>query len=136
MERPELNYTVKIGDTEKVVKWTYGVSTDIQRFIPSAEDIIQGALTQPVLRDFLIRRLLTDKKGSIVDETQLISVDDLEDFDPEEIIKLVDWGTAHLLYFFTQSMELMKKRSGEFQTQMALLNPPSTGSQTSASKTA
>ena len=137
MDRPDLKFTVKIGEEERTIKWTYGLSADLQRFIPDAEAVLKaGALNDPVIRDFMVRRLLPDKKGTITDPDQLISEEEIEDLDPDAVLALIDWGSKHLVYFFTRSMTLLKEQGGILGDHLQSLIPPSTGSPSSPSETA
>lgn len=132
MERPSL--TFKLSD-EREIKWTYGLATDIQRMVPGAEELVNGTLTNPYTRDYVVRRLLTDKKGFVGDEDELIGAEELDDLDPDVVLSLTDWATGHLLYFFANSAGNMKTRLEQFGKALPQSAPSQTGSKDSASST-
>lgn len=118
MQRPEL--TFKAGETE--VRWTYGLQLDLQRLVPDAESMIESIMTDTFTKDYIVRRALTPLKKSITEPKDLVSVEDV-DLDPDQILDLIDWVSAHLLHFFINSAKNLAARGAEFKA-----NLPSTPS--------
>lgn len=119
MERPDLRFTVKLEDGgEKEIKMTYGLFNDLQRVTPQPEHIVTTVLEDPWVRDYLIRRVLTDSKKMIDDETKLIKVEDTGIEDPAELARLLEWVTGHLLYFFATSAGNISRLGKEFGNQV------------------
>lgn len=130
MERPDLTCTV----ANRTVKWTYGLSTDIQRLIPDVESAI-AMLARPELTDYVLRRCLTDKKGFVKEEADLIDPEELEELEPDDVLLVLEWVQAHLLYFFGTSAEYTHRHMTTFKETLARLNPSTDGSQDSTSET-
>lgn len=106
IKRPDLSHIIRQDDgTKKEIFWSYGVQMDIQRMIPDASVVVEVMTSDPITRDFVVRRCFTEQKRSI---------EKLEDFevdvpvsDPDEIEKLLTWVADHLFYFFTKSVRSM-----------------------------
>ena len=135
MKRPDLKINVCIGNETREIKWTYGLSNDIQRLVPDAGAAIGDITSQPYIRDYIVRRALTDKKGFVEKEEDLISPDEIDDLDPDEVAKILDWASEHLLYFFGNSAGSMSRLAKQFSALLQPLNPSSTGSDPSPSTT-
>lgn len=129
MDRPSLTH--KAGETE--IRWTYGLQLDLQRLIPDSENTIVSILSDPFVRDYLVRRALTPLKKSITDEKELISVEDIE-LDPDQVLALLNWLSGHLMYFFTTSARNLAAQGAEVKESLPSLLSMS-GSEASASKT-
>lgn len=124
MERPPIELEV-FG---KTVKWTYGLSNDIQRLVPDPGAAIDSFLQQPYTRDYVIRRVLTDKKGVITDESELIPYEQIDDLDSDDIVKMLDWVTGHLLYFFANSAAFIRRQGEAFKAALPQSAPSNSGS--------
>lgn len=135
MERPDLRVEYKLGDETKTVKWTYGLSSDIQRIIPTIEDCLSSYIDRPDVRDYVLRRALTDKKGFVKLEEDLIDPAEIDEIEPDEVLKILEWVQAHLMYFFGNSAEFTHLRAQEFKETMDRLSPSIGGSLDSASAT-
>lgn len=135
MQRPDLTVEYKLGDETRKVKWTYGLSNDIQRLVPTMEESIPTFMSRPDIRDYILRRCLTEKKGFVKDEDELVSAEVIDEIDPAEVLKILDWVLGHLMYFFATSAESTHRRATEFKTALEQFNPSTSGSQNSASQT-
>jgi len=135
VKRPELKLKVALGDQEREIKWTYGLSNDIQRLVPDAGAAIGDITSQPYIRDYIVRRALTDKKGFVEKEEELISPEEIDDLDPDEVASILDWVSEHLLYFFGNSAGSMSRLAKQFSALLQPLNHSSTGSEDSPSTT-
>jgi len=129
--RPPLTHTVQLEEGQsKVIKMTYGLFNDMQRVTPDPTAILTVVQEDAWTRDYLVRRALTDKKGAVTDEDQLIQIEDAGVEDPEEVAKLLEWITGHLLFFFGTSARGLKRLSEEFKIDESSPTEPSTsGSQ-------
>jgi hypothetical protein len=74
-------------------------------------------------RDYIIRRCLTDKKGSVTEANELVSIEDVE-LDPDAVLGLINWVSAHLLSFFLTSAKNLAEQTAAFKA--ALPSMPST----------
>lgn len=135
MERPNLTIEYKLGDEEKSVKWSYGLSTDIQRLIPSIDDAISHFQFRPEIRDYVLRRCLTDKKGFVKEEKDLIDADVIDEIEPDAVLEILDWVQGHLLFFFGSSAASTHRRAQELKEVLGRLNHSTTGSPASPSTT-
>jgi hypothetical protein len=135
MKRPELTTKITIGDVEHIIKWTYGMSLDIQRLIPDFDNAFNVTINDPNTRDYLLRRLLTEKRGSVEKDEELVDVEVLDEADPDDILRVLDWATGHLLYFFGSSVDNFRLRAKEYNDLLAPAIPSMNGSEDSASPT-
>lgn len=117
LERPPLKHQVQLDDGDtKSIHLTYGLWNDFQRVMPDATVVVEGGLTDPFLRDYLVRRCFTETSKMIEKEEDLIGVDKMPVSDPVEIEKLLSWITAHLLYFFGASASSLRSLGQKFQS--------------------
>src|SRR3546814_5559593 len=83
----------------------------------------------------MVRRALTEKKGVVTNEDELISFEAVDDLDPDEVLKLLEWLGDHLLYFFVTSAGTMSRQAKEYSNELGLSNLSTSGSPDSASTT-
>ena len=121
---PDISDTLKIEG--KTYKMTYGLMMDLQRVIPDAEQAVVSVMTDSFLRDYLVRRVLTDKKGTVESEKDLISAEDV-DLSMDDVNTILDWAVAHLLHFFVKSARGLQAQ-GEILKTLAPSVPPTPGS--------
>lgn len=129
-ERPPLKHTVRWTDGDKTIHLSYGLWNDLQRVCPEPSVVVEGGLTDPYLRDYLIRRCFTDTKKSVIDEKDLLPEDEMPVGDPEELEKLLAWIEGHLLYFFGASSTSLKRLGETFKktlTDQAPVDPSKSG---------
>lgn len=114
------------------IKMSYGLMMDLQRVIPDAENAVTYVLTDSFVRDYIMRRVLTDSKGTVASEADLIKPEDI-DLDMEDIAKVLDWAVAHILSFFVKSVLGMRQQASALQVLKGLSPPSTVGLETSAS---
>ena len=114
------------------IKMSYGLMMDLQRVIPDAENAVTYVMTDSFVRDYIMRRVLTDTKATIASEADLIKPEDI-DLDMEDVTKVLDWAVAHLLGFFTRSVLGMRRQASALLVLKDPLPPSMDGSPTSAS---
>lgn len=121
LERPPLKIEVIQADGEKLeIKLTYGLFQDMQRYVPDPGALADTIVSNPFTRDFIIRRCLTPLKGFVKDpETDLIDPEAMTVEDPDELDKILQWATGHLLYFFAISAGGLKQLSEVFSQRLA-----------------
>lgn len=129
LPRPPLR--LRIND-DKDVKMTYGLLMDLQRLLPDAPSAMAHIMTDPYTQDYVVRRVLTDSKGAVTKEDELIPVEDV-DLTPEKIEEILSWVVQHILSFFAQRAGSLTLLGEQFKT--ALPNLFSAGSENSASTT-
>lgn len=128
--RPPLTLTVTLEDeTEYTIKMSYGLFNDLQRTIPDAAAVVDTMLADPYTRDYIIRRCMSPVKKMVKDpEKELLPVEEIGLDDPDQIDKLLQWVTGHLLYFFATSAGGLKLLSEQFKQQVQPA-PSTSGSQ-------
>ncbi|WP_037500744.1 hypothetical protein [Sphingomonas jaspsi] len=133
LKRPSLTISIKLEDeTEQTIKWTYGLSQDLQRVLPDPASVVDVIMSDPVTRDYIIRRCMTPLKRMVTDtDKDLLAFEDCKLDDPDEVEKLVRWVAEHLLYFFAISAGGLKKIGEALKaaTNPGLPDPSKTGSQ-------
>lgn len=135
MNRPDLKIAVMVGETSREVKWTYGLSTDIQRLVPTVDAALSHLQFRPEIRDYVLRRCLTDRKGFVMDESALTGAEEIDQIEPEAVLKVLDWVQGHLLYFFGTSAESTHTRATALKDVLGRLNLSTPGSPDSVSMT-
>jgi len=109
---------------------TYGLFNEIMRVIPEPGKIQDLVVTDPYLRDYVVRRMLTGNKRVERDEDL---VDPFElDLDIDELDVLVAWVAEHVLHFFMKSAEKTAKIGERYQPvveRLTQLNQSQAGSQ-------
>jgi hypothetical protein len=135
MKRPDLTIEYKLGDETKAIRWSYGLSTDIQRLVPGIDDAISHFQFRPEIRDYVLRRCLTEKKGFVKEEKDLIDADVIDEIEPDAVLAILDWVQGHLCFFFGSSAESTHRRAQELKEVLGRLNPSTTGSPVSPSGT-
>lgn len=137
LERPPLTHDVKLEDDEiHTIKMSYGLQTDLQRLVPDVSAVIDSVTSNPEVRDYLVRRAMTPATKMISDEKDLVA--DPRISDPDEVLKLLEWISGHLLYFFAKSARSLASLGTSFKAEMktaAQQVPSSDGSESSASPT-
>lgn len=103
LQKPSRTFDLKVGGEKQTLTMTYGLFNEIMRVIPSPENITSLIVTDAMLRDYVVRRVLTgnkrvEKDEDLVDPFELdVDIDDLDD--------LVAWVAEHVLHFFMRSAE-------------------------------
>lgn len=123
LKRPPLTIEVTIDDgTTKEIKLSYGLFNDLQRTLPDPGAVLDTMIADPYTRDYIIRRCMTPTKKIVKDpETELVAAEDTGLDDPDEIDKLLQWVTEHMLYFFAISAGGMKRLSEAFKVKLGPL---------------
>lgn len=126
MDRPPLKYTIKLADDKELeVKMSYGLFNDLQRVTPQPQHIVSTVLEDPWVRDYLVRRVMTNTNTMIDDEAKLIPIEETGIEDPAEVAALLEWVTGHLLYFFATSAGNISRLGQEFGNQIPKPQQPS-----------
>lgn len=128
MERPNLEFTLRLNGEPTVVKMTYGLFNEIMNVIPNPEDIGDLLIKNAGLRDYVIRRMLTGNKR-VLKEEDLIDPFDM-DIDIGELDNLVNWVGDHVLYFFMTSAQKTVELGQKYEATIRQLSQSSSGSET------
>lgn len=126
--RPPL--TITVGDQE--IKMTYGLEMDLRRMLPDPGATLVLIQTDPTTQDYLVRRVLTPKKGQVLDLKELIP-DEEVDISSDDVENILSWVAEHSLYFFVKRASEMAKLAGTYKLDRP--KPSSGGSEDSASTT-
>ena len=111
--KPSRTFDLTVGGETKTITMTYGLFNEIMRVIPSPQQINDLIVTDALLRDYVIRRMLTGNKPVKSDE-DLIDPFDL-DLDIFELDELVTWVAEHVLHFFMKSVAKTAKIGERYQ---------------------
>jgi hypothetical protein len=99
--RPNKTFDITVGGEKTTIAMSYGLFNEIMKVVPDPGKIQDLVVTDPYLRDYVVRRMLTgnvrvEKDEDLVDPFELdIDVFDLDD--------LVTWVAEHVLHFFMKS---------------------------------
>lgn len=126
--RPDL--FVNVG--ERRIKMTYGLEMDIRRMLPDPVSALQLIQSDSYTQDYIVRRVLTDKKEIITDLEGLIPHSEI-DISSDDVETILSWATEHALYFFVSRTVKMAKLGVRYQE--ALPKPFKDGSENSPSTT-
>jgi len=123
IQKPSRTFDITVGGELQTITMSYGLFNEIMRVVPSPEQITQLIVTDPDLRDYVIRRMLTGNKRVTKDEDM---VDPFElDIDMDRIDDLVTWVAEHVLHFFMKSAEKTAKIGERYQGQIEALTQSS-----------
>lgn len=119
LPKPDRTFDVTVNGETQTIVMSYGLFNEIAKVVPSPEQITDLLISDPYLRDYVIRRLLTGNKKVTTDE-DLVDMFDL-DVDLEEIEGLVSWAAEHVLHFFMKSAAKMATTGEKYQATIAEL---------------
>jgi hypothetical protein len=131
LPKPPRTFDITVNGEKQTIVMSYGLFHEVAKVVPSPEQITDLLLTDPYLRDYVIRRLLTGNKKVEKDE-DLVDLFDL-DVDLDEVEGLVSWAAEHVLHFFMRSAGKMAKTGEKYQAtiqELTQLNQSLPGSQT------
>lgn len=126
--RPPL--TIEVNGEE--IKMSYGLEMDLRRMLPDPMATLTLIQQDPTTQDYLVRRVLTPKKGQVSSMDELISDEDLE-ISSEDVERILSWVAEHSLYFFVKRALEMARLAGTYKLDRQ--KPFSAGSEDSASTT-
>ncbi len=129
LPKPELR--LQVSD-EYQVKMSYGLLMDLQRLLPGPEQAMTLVMTDPYTQDYVIRRVMTPSKATILKMEDLVAAESF-DLEPSQVEGILTWVVQHILHFFAQRASMLAKTGQQFKT--ALPSLFTTGSATSASPT-
>ena len=125
LQRPPLEFTLRMDGEPKVIKMTYGLFNEIMNVVPSPEEIGELLVTNAGLRDYVIRRMLTGSKRVTTEEDMVDPFD--VDIDITELDDLVTWVGDHVLYFFMTAAQKTVKLGEKYQETLTQLAQSKTG---------
>jgi hypothetical protein len=106
---------------------SYGLFNEVMRVVPDPTKIDQLLVTDPYLRDFIIRRMLTGNK-KVMGEEDLVDPFEL-DIDMDRIDELVGWVAEHILSFFAKSAVRTAETATKYKPVLTQLNQSLVGSE-------
>ena len=113
LPKPNRSYDLTVNGERQTVVMSYGLFHEISKVVPSPEQITDLLISDPYLRDYVVRRLLTGNKKVEKDE-DLVDLFDM-DVDLDEIEGLVSWAAEHILHFFMKSAAKMATTGEKYQ---------------------
>lgn len=125
--RPSLEYTLKVDGENKVIKMTYGLFTEVMMAVPDPEEIGALIVSNPGLRDYIIRRVLTGNKR-VTGEADLVDQFEL-DIDVRDLDDLLTWVVDHILYFFMTSAAKTAALGEKYQETLTQLRQSKSGAE-------
>ena len=127
LQRPSLEFTMRLNGEPHTVKMTYGLFNEVMNVIPSPDEIGDLLITNAGLRDYIIRRMLTGSKR-VLNEEDLIDPFEM-DVDVTDLNKLVMWVGDHVLYFFMTSAEKTAELAKKYHETITQLAPSKSGAE-------
>jgi hypothetical protein len=125
VDRPNLEFEIKVGDEIQIIKMTYGLFNEIMQVVPAPEQIADLLIRDAGLRDYVIRRMMTGSKRVRSEEDM---VDPFElDVDITALDDLVMWVGDHVLYFFLSTAQKTAEMGKKYEASVAQLNQSQTG---------
>lgn len=125
MERPNLEFTLKLNGEDHTIKMTYGLFQEILQVVPDPENIGGLLLSDVSLRDYLVRRCLTGNKR-VTKEEDLIDLFSM-DVDLEDTSDLLVWIGDHVMYFFMNSAAKTASLGEKYEKLIAQLSQSNSG---------
>lgn len=114
--------TYKIESSDRELRMSYGMFNDIMRIIGHSEDLSIVLITDPMVRDLVIRRLFTDTKQSVNKEEDLINAFDIEVL-PSELDGVLSWVADHASHFMLSTGRAMRGILEKYQDQIPQPDP-------------
>jgi hypothetical protein len=127
LQRPPLEFTMRVDGEPKVIKMTYGLFNEIMVVVPSPEQIADLLVTDAGLRDYVIRRMLTGNKP-VLNESDLVQSFDI-DVDITDLDNLVAWVGDHVMYFFMAAAQKTAKLGEKYKPSLTQLAQSKTGAE-------
>lgn len=113
LPKPSRTFDLTVSGEIQTIAMTYGLFNEIMRVIPEPGRIQDLVVSDPYLRDYVVRRMLTGNKRVDKDEDL---VDPFEiDLDIDELDDLVAWVAEHVLHFFMKSAAKTAKIGERYQ---------------------
>lgn len=113
LPKPSRTFDLTVGGEKTTLTMSYGLFNEILKVIPNPGQITDLVISDPFLRDYVVRRMLTGNKRVQKDE-DLVDPFDL-DIDLDELDDLVAWVAEHVLHFFMKSAEKTAKIGEKYQ---------------------
>lgn len=101
LQKPARTFDLTVNGETQTIVMSYALFNEIMRVIPSPEQITSLLVSDPYLRDYVIRRMLTGNK-KVENDEDLIDAFDV-DVDVFQLDELVSWVGEHVLHFFMNS---------------------------------
>lgn len=101
LPKPSRTFDMIVNGEKQTIAMTYGLFNEIMRVVPSPEQITDLVVTDPFLRDYVVRRMLTGNK-KVESDADLVDPFEL-DIDIDKLDDLVSWVAEHVLHFFMKS---------------------------------
>lgn len=113
LPKPSRTFDITVNGEKSTITMSYGLFNEVMKVIPSPAQVNELLITNPFLRDFVIRRMLTGNKP-VASDDDLIDAFDL-DIEIDELDDLVSWVGEHVLHFFMKSAEKTAKIGEKYQ---------------------
>lgn len=124
--KPAKSFKLKVNGETKEIAMSYGLFNEVMKAIPNPQAIDQLLVSDPYLRDYIIRRVLTDKR-KIESEDDLIDPFDL-DIDLDVLDDLLGWVADHIMGFWLRSGKQTAAILERYRPTVTQLNQSVTGS--------
>lgn len=113
LPKPDRTFPLTVNGEKIDIVMSYGLFNEIMKVIPNPGQITDLVISDPFLRDYVVRRMLTGNKRVEKDEDL---VDPFElDIDLDELDGLVTWVAEHVLHFFMKSAAKTAKIGEKYQ---------------------
>lgn len=112
LPKPSRTFDLTVNGEKQTIVMSYGLFHEVSKVVPSPEQITDLLISDPYLRDYVVRRLLTGNK-KIENDEDLVDLFDL-DVDLDEVEAMVSWAAEHVLHFFMKSAAKMAKTGEKY----------------------
>lgn len=125
--------TVKVDDTDREIFLSFGLLNELTTIINDPARVAAISLDPELRTNVLNSVLATRRKNGKLEAPADVS--DL-DISIEDVEKLLEWASEHIMSFFVRSLRLVDKVSQQHQREVEGLVSSLAGSKNSASKKA
>jgi hypothetical protein len=117
--------TVKVNGADREIFMSFGLLNVLSRHVGGVENVGTIALDHE-LRDTVLTEMLSERSKA----GKLLNKIDMEDVDIEvdDVLKLLEWATEHVLNFFVNSLGTAKRLADQQAEKLASLMPSPDGS--------
>jgi hypothetical protein len=121
--------TVTIDGQEHELFMSYGLLDRLTKIIGGSLDITTASLEPNTRNETLIACLTKKGRAGVLDK---VDIDNL-DIDPEDVVRIVNWATEHVIGFFLKATERTKEMGERIKDKLGSLTHLVDGSKDSAS---
>lgn len=120
--------TIRFEEDDIDLTMTYGMLSEILKFLGDSEEAVMILLTDANVRDYVVRRLFTDTRTPVEKVEDLISPFEI-DLNPLNLDILLAWVADHVTHFTLSTAQKAQAVVQKYEDQAASLSPLKSGSE-------